>query len=125
MGWAILASGRRHWSRASSGTAAVLLVEANTAAMLLWALLASGQNQGLAICAQSAHIGNMSKNRDTLWVEVQVWDRSSNPYRWTIFRGNQRMWVERAMHGYPTENGAYEAGQAALTRILSHKALKE
>ena len=27
------------------------------------------------------------------------------------------MWVERAMHGYPTENDAYEAGQAALTRI--------
>ena len=74
---------------------------------------------------QSAHIGNMSKNRDTLWVEVQVSDRSPNPYKWAIFRGNQRMWVERAMHGYPTEDDAYEAGQAALTRILSHEALKE
>ena len=29
------------------------------------------------------------------------------------------------MHGYPTEDDAYEAGQAALTRILSHEALKE
>jgi len=32
------------------------------------------------------------------------------------FRGTQRMWVERAMHGCPTENDAHEAGQAALIR---------
>jgi hypothetical protein len=67
----------------------------------------------------------MSKNRDTLRVEVNVSDRSPTPFKWAIFRGNQRMWVERAMHGYPTENDAYEAGQAALTRIQSHEALNK
>jgi hypothetical protein len=41
---------------------------------------------------------------------VQVRDR---PHKWTIFRGNQRMGVERAMHGSPTENDAYEATHAA------------
>ena len=41
---------------------------------------------------------------------MQVRDR---PHKWTIFRGNQRMGVERAMHGSPTENDAYEATHAA------------
>ena len=71
------------------------------------------------------HTGKMSENRDTLRVEVSVSDRSPNPFRWTIFRGKQRMWVERAMHGYSTENDAYEAGQAALARIQSHEALNK
>ena len=71
------------------------------------------------------HTGKMFKNRDTLRVEVFVSDRSPNPFRWAIFRGNQRMWVERAMHGYPTENDAYDAGQAALARIQSHEALNK
>ena len=71
------------------------------------------------------HTGKMFKNRDTLRVEVFVSDRSPNPFRWAIFRGNQRMRVERAMHGYATENDAYEAGQAALARIQSHEALNK
>jgi hypothetical protein len=35
------------------------------------------------------------------------------------------MWIERAMHGYPTERDAHDAGQAALMRRLSHEALNK
>ena len=81
---------------------------------------------GLAISAESAHNGKMSKDRDaTLRVEVKVREKPPNPFKWEIYRGNEPMWIERAMHGYATERDACDAGQAALTRLLHHEALNK
>ena len=81
---------------------------------------------GLAISAESAHNGKMSKDRDaTLRVEVKVREKPPNPFKWEIYRGNEPMWIERAMHGYATERDAYDAGQAALTRLLNYEALNK
>jgi hypothetical protein len=66
----------------------------------------------------------MSKD-GALRVEVKVREKPPNPFKWEIYRGSEPMWIERAMLGYPTEQAANEAGQAALERILSHEALNK
>jgi hypothetical protein len=67
----------------------------------------------------------MSKDRAALRVEVKPGEKSPNPFIWEIYRGSEPMCLERAMHGYPTEMIAQEAGQAALERIQSHKTLNK
>ena len=57
--------------------------------------------------------------------EVKAQEKNPNRFRWEIYRGGEPMWIERAMLGYPTERAAYEAGQAALERLLSHEALNK
>ena len=80
---------------------------------------------GLAISGAASHNGKMSKDGAALRVEVKVREKPPNPFKWEIYRGSEPMWIERAMHGYPTERDAYDAAQAALTRRLSHEALNK
>jgi hypothetical protein len=80
---------------------------------------------GLAIFAESAHIGKMSENHAVLRVEVKAQEKYPSRFKWEIYRGSEPKWIERAMLGYPTERAAYEAGQAALERLLSHEALNK
>jgi hypothetical protein len=67
----------------------------------------------------------MSENHAVLRIEVKAQEKNPNRFRWEIYRGSEPMWIERAMLGYPTEGAAYEAGQAALERILSLVALNK
>jgi hypothetical protein len=67
----------------------------------------------------------MSKDRAGLRVEVKVREKPPNPFKWEIYRGDEPMWIERAMHGYSTERDAYDAGEAVLARLLSHEALNK
>jgi hypothetical protein len=69
--------------------------------------------------------GKMSKDHAALRIEVEAEAKNPNRFRWQIYRGSEPTFIERAMLGYPTERAAYEAGQAALERILSHEALSK
>jgi hypothetical protein len=77
----------------------------------------------VADSSATAHIGKMPKDHAALRVEVKAQEKHPDRFKWEIYRGSE--WIERAMLGYPTEQAAHEAGQAALERILSHEALNK
>ena len=43
------------------------------------------------------------------------------PYVWEIYRGAERAWIKRSMHGYASREKASEAGRRALSRILEQR----
>jgi hypothetical protein len=77
----------------------------------------------VADSSDRAHIGKMSENHAVLRVEVKPQEKYPSRFKWEIYRGSEPVGIERAMLGYPTKQVAYEAGQAALERLLSHEAL--
>ena len=46
------------------------------------------------------------------------------PYVWEIYRGAERAWIKRSMHGYASREKASEAGRRALSRILEQTAAR-
>jgi len=43
------------------------------------------------------------------------------PYVWEIYRGAERTWIRRSMHGYASREKASEAGHRALSQILEQR----
>jgi len=70
-----------------------------------------------------AHIATMASHPAELRVEVKHRGKPPSPYYWEIYRGDEPMWIERAVDGYPTYGDAFEAGQTALVRLLGHEPL--
>ena len=66
----------------------------------------------------------MSDDSAELHVKVRHRNRPPKPYKWEIYRGNDPICIERAMHGYPTQQAAANAGEKAL-RFLESEALKQ
>ena len=67
----------------------------------------------------------MSDDSADLHVKVRHRNKPPNPYKWEIYRGNDPIWIKRAMHGYPTEQAAANAGEKALRCLLESEALKQ
>ena len=63
---------------------------------------------------RQAHIVRMVDLR----IEVNMHDEPPTPYKWEIYRGDEPMWIERAVHGYRTSQEAEEAGHVALLRLM-------
>jgi hypothetical protein len=80
---------------------------------------------GLAISGDSAHSAIMSDDSAELHVKVRHRNRPPKPYKWEIYRGNDPICINRAMHGYPTQQAADNAGEKALRRFLESEALKQ
>ena len=78
---------------------------------------------GLADWTQSAHVATMASHPAELRVEVKHRGKPPSPYYWEIYRGDEPMWIERAVDGYPTYGDAFEAGQTALVHLLGHEPL--
>jgi hypothetical protein len=51
-------------------------------------------------------------------VEVRKGGQLPTPYRWEIYRGDDRICVERSLHRYPTEQAAREAGMQAMASLI-------
>src|SRR6266436_5864779 len=67
----------------------------------------------------------MSDDFAELHVKVRHRNRPPKPYKWEIYRGNDPIYIKRAMYGYPTEQAAANAGEKALRRLLESEALKQ
>jgi hypothetical protein len=67
----------------------------------------------------------MSDDSAELHVKVRHRNRPPKPYKWEIYRGNDPTCIKRAMHGYPTQQAAANAGEKALRRFLESEALKQ
>ena len=67
----------------------------------------------------------MSNDSVELHVKVRHRNRPPKPYKWEIYRGNDPTCIKRAMHGYPTQQAADNAGEEALRRFLESEALKQ
>src|SRR6266446_3903045 len=67
----------------------------------------------------------MSDDFAELHVKVRHRNRPPKPYKWEIYRGNDPICINRATHGYPTQQWAASAGEKALRRFLESEALKQ
>jgi hypothetical protein len=67
----------------------------------------------------------MSDDSAALHVKVRHRNRLPKPYKWEIYRGNDPACIKRAMHGYPTQQAADNAGEEALRRFVESEALKQ
>lgn len=56
------------------------------------------------------------------FIELHVKITTGPPYRWEICRGSDPRWIERSMHGYPTESEALREGCAALEILKNREA---
>jgi hypothetical protein len=67
----------------------------------------------------------MSDDSPELHLKVRHRNRPPKPYKWEIYRGNDPICIKRAMHAYPTQQAAANAGEKALLRFLESEALKQ
>jgi hypothetical protein len=65
----------------------------------------------------------MSDDSPELHLKVRHRNRPPKPYKWEIYRGNDPICIKRAMHAYPTQQAAANAGEKALLRFLESEAL--
>jgi hypothetical protein len=67
----------------------------------------------------------MSDDSAELHVKVRHRNRPPKPYKWEIYRGNDPICIKRAMHGYPTQQAATNAGEKALRRFLKQEIMAD
>src|SRR5437868_1306082 len=67
----------------------------------------------------------MSDDPPDLHLKLRNRNSPLNPYKWEIYRGNDPICIKRAMHAYPTQQAAANAGEKALLRFLESEALKQ
>jgi hypothetical protein len=68
--------------------------------------------------------GRMENEPTNFSVKVSRKKDPPCPYVWEIYRGAERKWIKRSMHGYATREQASKAGQRALNRIFEQRAAR-
>ena len=64
---------------------------------------------------------NMGDEINNFSVKVRRQKDPPCPYVWEIYRGAERSWIRRSMHGYASREKASEAGHRALSQILEQR----
>jgi hypothetical protein len=64
---------------------------------------------------------NMEDETENFSVKVSRKKDPPWPYVWEIYRGAERTWIRRSMHGYASREKASEAGRRALSQILEQR----
>jgi hypothetical protein len=64
---------------------------------------------------------NMGNEMNDFSVKVSRKKDPPWPYVWEIYRGAERTWIKRSMHGYASHEKASQAGRRALSQIIEQR----